>query len=128
MPEIIKNTRELPPRLQSLLSELQQEQAFICAIKTDLKPNATIPILWLFLTKSGLLLCNTHRTRGLFASHTWQEINIVRKLDDKASSTSIEIIYNDISKDNTVLPFPKSVKPTEIDSIIKSCAELQANS
>jgi hypothetical protein len=45
MPEIIKNTRDLPPRLQTLPSELQQGPDFVCAIKTDVKPNATIPIL-----------------------------------------------------------------------------------
>jgi hypothetical protein len=119
--ELVYSLDQLPPRIQTLLMELGQESGFICAVKTAYKPNATIPILWLVVTRTELMLCNTHRTRGLTARHLWKEINEVRKLQNRVNANSIEIIYNDLSKENTVLPLPSGIALPVLENFIIQC-------
>ncbi|MBU6162463.1 MAG: hypothetical protein KGO50_15205 [Myxococcales bacterium] len=57
----------LPPRIQQLVADLCRSHGdFVAALKTAVKPNPTIPLIWLVVLQRGLLACNTHRTRGIW--------------------------------------------------------------
>lgn len=124
---LITEINQLPEKIQAVLNEQGQQSKFVCAIKTDYKPNATIPILWLVLTKTDLLLCNTHKTRGLTAKHAWNAINAVRKKAGTGKVNTIEILYTQLSDDDTVLPLPSTVTVDEVESILATCQKLIAS-
>lgn len=69
--DIIRTIDGLPTRIQRTLEQGGYNPGvFRAALQTALKPNATIPILWLVLVKSALLLCSTHRTRGVYCDRS----------------------------------------------------------
>ena len=76
---ILNSQYDLPDRIQSVVASVEGAGQFLGAIKTSLKPNATIPLLWLAITDGYLLLCNTHRSRGLTEKIRWSEVNCIRR-------------------------------------------------
>jgi hypothetical protein len=121
---LITEKNQLPERIQAVLNEQGQQSKFVCAIKTDYKPNATIPILWLVLTETDFMLCNTHKTRGLTAKHPWNAIDTVRKKATTGKANTIEILYTQLSDDDTVLPLPSSVTNEDIQKLLVECQNL----
>lgn len=67
MTRIVRDFEQLPPRIKTVvLAAGARVDEFVLAMKSSYKPNATIPIIWFVVTKDRLLLCNTHKTRGLW--------------------------------------------------------------
>jgi hypothetical protein len=67
MSKIVRDFQALPDRIRSTLATHGYgAQAFVLALKTAFKPSATIPILWFVVMRDAVLLCNTHRDRGLW--------------------------------------------------------------
>lgn len=119
---LFKALSELPEKIQNVISSVSNSGKFICAVKTAFKPNATIPILWIVVTENMLLLCNTHRTRGLFYSCKWHEINCVRRRDNQ--DRTLEIIHKSLDVDDCVIPLPEKMNTEEIDALIMKCETL----
>ncbi|MGZ4953538.1 MAG: hypothetical protein ACXV8Q_00380 [Methylobacter sp.] len=126
MPLVLRNIKDLPPKILAVIEQEGQTLDFQCAIKTNFKPNATIPILWIVLTNIGFLLCNTHRTRGLSGRYDWQEINEVRKKQGTGKVEILEIIFNHLSKDDIVLPMPAEVTSADMMALIELSAALKS--
>jgi hypothetical protein len=120
---MVRNPGTLPDKIQRSLREGHHLGTFKCALKTNYKPNATIPILWIVLTKTSFILCNTHRTRGVTAVYPWSDINCVRKSDDFRRTNAIEVLHNDLATDNDTLPLPSEVKESDVDELIRICDE-----
>ena len=73
---------ELPERIRMVVHDAGTG-AFCAALKTAYKPSFTIPSIWLVVTADDLLLCNTHRTRGL-----WRKYSRPSTLPDLRISTT----------------------------------------
>lgn len=112
---------DLPSRIATAIAESSPRDNFIAAIKTALKPNATIPFLWLVCTDKHLLVCNTHRTRGVYRKSTWSEINTVRRVGAVQGSMIIEVIYQDLDHDDERYPLDPGITPAVVEEFIACC-------
>jgi hypothetical protein len=119
-----KEPSQLPDKVQVVLSRLSPPQDFSCALKTSYKPNATIPYLWLVATKTNLLLCNTHNTRGLYKSYLWNEISELLYKRDNLGSNLIKIIFTDIDGLDLLLPVDSQVTQDEIKVFLSHIPKL----
>lgn len=115
---------DLPPKIQTVVTREGVDSGFKHAIKTNYKPNSTIPILWLIVTIEGILLCNTHNSRGLTGKYSWREINAVR-INGAGKIKEIEIIFNALTKDNINLPMPEKTTSIDLHKIIETCTHLK---
>jgi hypothetical protein len=114
---LVDELSALPGRIQETLKQTKNHIGFRLGAKTDLKPNATIPFLWIVLTDTSFLLCSTHKTRGVFAAYSWQTINCVRR----AGARSIEVIHQSLDKETDVLPLTESMREDEIELLLRVC-------
>jgi len=112
----------LPARIQQHLKEEGVETAdYICAIKTAFKPTATIPILWIVLTKGRLFLCNTHRTRSGWASYSPNDLNTFKLVRDLSGRIHFNIIHSDVERPDLCLPLPINTSPEDARELIHKC-------
>lgn len=111
----------LPKRIADVILGCSPEDEFVAAVKTSLKPNATIPLLWLVCTTQYLLVCNTHRTRGLFKRLLWSEINEIRRLGVMKDSISIQVIYQDLDQEDDLYPLDPNVSRADAEEFIACC-------
>lgn len=116
-----RRTDDLPERIVAALAGVSKEDEFIAAVKTALKPNATIPFLWLVCTKRDLLVCNTHRTRGLYKKSTWSEINAIRRIGESSGAIHIEVIYQGLDQDDDLYPLGPEISRAMADAFIDCC-------
>lgn len=112
---------KLPERIQSNYLNEHLLEEFKFALKTDVKPNATIPILWLICTKTALLICNTHKTRGLYKKYRWNDISEVRKKIHFGGHISIIVSFISTSRNDEIYFLPKKLLEDEIDNFIDAC-------
>jgi len=112
---------DLPPRIASALRIAGFADSFRYAAKTTVKPNETIPFLWLVCTDSHLLLCCTHRTRGIFRKYPWGTLNEVRKATSADNHTKVEVIHDDLELADDVYAMDKSASALEIDDLVAYC-------
>jgi hypothetical protein len=82
-------------------------------LKTALKPNATIPIVWAVLTTTALLLCTTH-PRCIWRSFRFAEINAVQAIEGH----SLRIISADLDTPDLLLPLPKGTEHAWLSEFI----------
>ena len=107
--KLTRSLHDLPQRIQGQLRELGSEEAnFLCAIKTDFKPNATIPTLWLVVMRDRLVLCNTHKTRGYWAGYSTKDLNCVKLSRGFTGGIQVEIIHNDNERPDRSLPLSRN--------------------
>lgn len=111
---------DLPDRIVQTLRQADLASSFLSAVKTTVKPNDTIPTLWLVSTESCLLLCSTHRTRGIFRRYQWKVLNSVRK-DGAQGSTVIEIIHNDLELPNERYPIDLTIQQEDVHTFVADC-------
>jgi hypothetical protein len=111
----------LPKRIAAVVQGCSSEDEFVAAVKTALKPNATIPLLWLVCTSQHLLVCNTHRTRGLSKRLPWSEINEIRRLGVIKGSISIQVIYQELDQEDDLYPLDLNVSLSDADEFIACC-------
>lgn len=120
-----RSIQELPKRIQDLLGKSGIEESnFLCALKTDFKPNMTIPILWVVVSDAKLFLCNTHRTRGEWASYNPEDINCIRLNRGRTGRLEIEIIHSESDRPNLCLPLPINTSPDDAAALITICNRL----
>lgn len=94
----------LPERIRTLLATLgHSPDQCLATLKSIYKPNETIPRLWVVVVTDALLLCSTHRTRGLFRKFAPEDLNTVR-----ARQCTLEIIPRRLDAEQIDLPFDPS--------------------
>lgn len=77
MSKIVRNFQSLPERIRAtLVARSYDPSAFILALKTAFKPSATIPILWFVVMRDAVLICNTHRERGIWRTLKGQDTSV----------------------------------------------------
>ena len=120
---LIEKAIDLPERIQSVISNINPKQDFSCAIKTLYKPNSTIPYIWLIATKSHLLMCNTHQTRGLFKTLLWSQISDFQYKQGGLGYIVIKIIFSDIDEPDLLLPFETKISQDDVKVFISNIPE-----
>lgn len=81
---------------------------YIAGVKTTVKPNATIPFLWMVIHKGGILFCSTHRTRGLFKELAFDELDSIKVINgSRFNEPRVELIQKDLDVDDFVVTFPE---------------------
>jgi len=105
---LISDPVELPPRIRVHLEDADVlADGLIAAVKTAHKPNATIPILWMVIHKSGITFCCTHRTRGIFKQFHKSEVNSVRVAQASGlGPPMIELISTHLDEEDFSVPLP----------------------
>lgn len=122
--DIIRSIDGLPSRIrQTLQQEGYDSVDFRAALRTALKPNATIPILWLVLMNNALLLCSTHRTRGVYHQFGPEGINELRVVKGALQSLSIELIRPDVGEPNLIIPMPVNTASAILQELISLANE-----
>lgn len=92
---------------------------FVAAFKTTIKPNATIPILWAIIYEQGILLCNTHATRGMYRNIKRHEIDSIKLNSSKYTPLLMQIIFKDMNADDFYIESPKGTSLQELSRILK---------
>lgn len=106
---------ELPERIRLVVHDAVPG-AFIVALKTSYKPTFTIPSIWLVLTSEDLLLCNTHRTRGLWRRYSRPTLPHLR-----VSTTSIGqpfVILGGESEEPLTLSLSEAIPREHLDRFV----------
>lgn len=115
---LIKDPSDLPEKISGQLPG-RIVDGYIGGIKTALKPNATIPILWMILYEDGFLFCSTHRTRGIFKDISRNEINSIKiRKSAQFEEVRIEYIFKDLTLDDFVVAMPNGTDVEEIRTIL----------
>lgn len=110
---------ELPTRIKDLLqSRGHKLDSSSRALKTEFKPNSTIPTIWIVSTNKHILLCSTHKTRGLWAIYGRDELNCVRLKRETTGGLEIEIIHADSDCPTLLLPLPASTNITHAEELV----------
>src|SRR5438876_4870736 len=103
---------ELPGRVRAnLLKEMQQGETFRAAVATEFRPNPDMPYAWLVLTSRRFILCNSHRTRGIYAAHRFADINESR-LEIRAGLSGalwLTVLLADPNSRPLIIPFNQAV-------------------
>jgi hypothetical protein len=109
--------REAPPNIVTCIQTLLDPGEKInVLLKTEWKPNSTIPILWMAITNNRCLLFSTLRGGRVFKSIDLKEINAVRS----NVSGAIEILLNDRVLTNLSVPISPPFRyliPVALDTI-----------
>lgn len=113
---------DLPVRIASMLAEQRPSSTFYYAIKTALKPDATVPIVWAILLQDALLLSTTHARRWLWREFVLREVNTIRLTAD---AKSMQIISNDIQVPDLFLPLPSDVPPEWVERFLAAFNQLR---
>ena len=99
----------LPDRIRTLLANKGYSPSdCLFALRSTFRPNFALPTLWLILTQDALMLCNTHRTRGLYREFRSGDINYLH-----LAGHSLEIALADIHAPHIYVPFP----PTSVEKL-----------
>jgi hypothetical protein len=122
---LVKSYDKLPTRLKiSPTSPSFYKSDFICAIKTAFRPKYHIPYIWIIVTKNNLLLCNTHKTKGIWALYYYNKLYNVQLEKDIAGGLSIEILEMNLDNPTIKLPMPLNTNAEEANELIMHCRNL----
>jgi len=111
---------DLPERIQNALDRADvPAESVVAVLKSSLKPDATIPILWAVVTSRQLLLCSTHARRGIWRTFEPNGVNDVRR-----TGRVIEIIPEPADEPIFRLPFPAGTPAADIDRIVGAFHDL----
>ncbi|MFX1761443.1 hypothetical protein PWP93_02375 [Paraburkholderia sp. A1RI-2L] len=120
---VTKTAAALPDKIRNNLNNRGMSEGIRAVIKTDFKPNDTIPFIWLVATDQSLLFCCTHKTRGVFKTIPWESISEVRRNGVRDGALSIEIIYVSLDVQTDLLALPPSVSRLELEIFISACSD-----
>lgn len=102
---ILTSPDGLPPKiLRHVIGDIFD--GFIASFKTNIKPDATIPLLWIIFHKNGLLFCNTHKTRGIYRTIKTEEIDSIRVIQSQLSPPTLQFIFKNLNEDDLFIESP----------------------
>jgi hypothetical protein len=123
MTRIVRDFRKLPPRIQDVVvSSGARVDDFALAMKSSYKPNATIPIIWFVVMAERLLLCNTHRSRGLW--RTLQGAGLAALELHRTSLGSPFFVFND-DGGTVYITMPDGVSSDELEVLSREFSRLR---
>lgn len=108
---------DLPERIAASLRQHGAADAFRYALKTALKPDATVPIVWAVITSTAVLLCTTHARRGIWRSYQFSEIDTLRTT---GNFTALQIISRSVEEPDLLLPLPAATERAWIDQFMQT--------
>lgn len=118
--KLLVNYHDLPEKIQRHLSR-ESITGFVAALKTSHKPNATIPILWLIIHNDGIIFCSTHKTRGIFKSLSYGDIDSIKiNKGQQFISSKIEIIMSGLKEENIVISMPSDTDFEHLQTILET--------
>jgi hypothetical protein len=104
----------LPARIHDLVQSLGLDSAnMVAVLKTAYKPNATIPIIWAALFEERLLLCSTHRTRGVWRDYNPESFDTARVTRGSTRLLTLEILGKGREGGILELPLPPACTSEE---------------
>lgn len=118
-----KSRDQLPQRVGEVLARAEAGE-FRAAIKTAYKPNDTIPSIWIVVTSRYVMLCNTHRTRGV-----WRTFPVADSQRLQMHKTSIGQRYfelADLDGGRVFLPLSPTMSSSDIDEFMAEYQRGQA--
>lgn len=119
MAEIVDTVEELPERIQARVRDVAPDLGgFRAAFKTSFKPNATIPLIWLVLADRGILLCSTHRTRGVWAVLEREDIDTIVVEKGIVGAGWVKITPRKLGENDHVLPLPDRLDEKEVKPLL----------
>ena len=92
---------------------------FIAAFKTNIKPNETIPLLWMIVYRGGFLFCNTHKTRGLYRDIKISSVDSVKITSSEYVPPVIQVIFKDINENDFYVESPAGTSEQELNDIFE---------
>lgn len=107
---------DLPAKIAASLRDGGHANDFQYALKTALKPDATVPIVWAVLTSIALLLCTTHARRGIWRRYSFGEINAMQLIE---SHTTLRIISAGIDTPDLLLPLPEGTELAWVEDFMR---------
>lgn len=120
---VVVLAEHLPARIQQRVADNTSDIGeMIGAVKTSYKPNATIPLLWLIFGSKGLMLCSTHKTRGVWRIIEPEELNAVQLEVGFLESMAVRIILQR-EDDDIRLELPRSIEREELENLITSASQ-----
>lgn len=118
MPLVLELSK-LPDKIsRHIVGDILSE--FVAAFKTNIKPNDTIPFLWLVIHKQGLLFCNTHKTRGIFQTIHIDEIDSFKFNTYSTGNESLTIIYKSLDTSDLYIELPKDVRAKKLQNSLQN--------
>jgi hypothetical protein len=112
---LIRSLNDLPKQVQKHLRESQKEpgERLQLAARTGYRVNSDMPYAWLVLTTRRVVLCSTHRSRGIHANLAYGEISSIR-----AQIKGIEILPKDLGCADLAVPLPDE-SDEDVQEIVK---------
>jgi len=124
-PVFLREWGDLPLRVkENAASRLDRGEAMQLAALTAFRPNGDMPFAWFLVTSKQVMLCSTHRGRGVYAAHPLTEINSVRL---EGNGRVLRILVNDLASGNdlTILLHPE-IPAAHIEIVAETVHSIKA--
>lgn len=115
-PQRARSIGELPEKIALSITDRFPNCRMIFGIKTTIKPDHHVPIIWAVITPEKLLLCSTNRPNGIWKEFELSKIDTIRQ----TSPYQIEIIWTDLNIENFSLVLPKNTNPEWVTELASS--------
>jgi len=116
-PQITRDIRVLPQRaVENLLAATSLKEQLIIAAPTEYRLTSDLPYAWLVLTTKHIALCNTHRSRGIYAINTLDKLADV-KITLSGKQSVVYLNFSAGAGPNLMVPLKLSIPQTEIDEL-----------
>ncbi len=121
---LVRSLDDIPERPRGNLRPLLAEaERVLLSAPTEYRSNPDMPFAWLVITSRQLILCNSHRTRGVYASHPHRSINQVRL----EGARLLRILLNDSMAD-ILVPLPDALTIDEVRTLLDTITSCQVPS
>jgi hypothetical protein len=116
-PQITRDIRVLPQRaVENLLAATSLKEQLIIAAPTEYRLTSDLPYAWLVLTTKHIALCNTHRSRGIYAINTLDKLADV-KITLSGKQSVVYLNFSAGAGPNLMVPLKLSIPQAEIDEL-----------
>lgn len=75
---LIKDASKLPKRIREVViaNQADPSERLVLAVRTGFRVNNDFPFAWLIVTDRQLLICSTHKRKGLHALYRLDQVDI----------------------------------------------------
>ena|SRR5579884_358662 len=114
---LLYDESDLPERVRENLRTVVPIGTFVLAVLTKYRPNGDMPFAWLVLRGGALVLCGSHRTRGVYAAHPFTDINEVRL---EGAGKILRILLNGPDLADLVVPLSPTLTSDEARALVQA--------
>src|SRR5688572_16865311 len=102
---VVRWEDDLPKQVQKHLRDVKDvDERLQLAVRTGFRVNPDLPYAWLIVTTKRILLCSTHRSRGVHADLRYRDISSIRSMGQCAG---VEILPKSLEVDDLSIPLPE---------------------